>query len=106
MSRSYDRSPPLPPGSGGGNPNAPYDAPYDGPFETYDEPTARPGSPPPYMRDGRNAQSARVPSSVGDSPYEPTGPINPRELTRENPASRTRFAKASCFGKRRMLSTR
>ncbi len=82
MSRSYDRSPPLPPGSGGGNPNAPYDAPYDGPFETYDEPTARPGSPPPYMRDGRNAQSARVPSSVGDSPYEPTGPINPRELTR------------------------
>lgn len=77
MSRSYDRLPPLPPGSDHGQAD-PYDPVYDG----YDEPTQRPTAPPlPPQRDGRSAYPPRPQPPRADDPYAYRGPLSPDELT-------------------------
>ena len=74
MSRSYDRLPPLPPGSDHG-PADTYDPVYDG----YDEPTQRPTAPP--LRDARPVYPPRPQPPRADDGYARGVPLSPDELT-------------------------
>jgi cell division transport system permease protein len=88
MSRSYDRSPPLPPGTGGTGPNDPFDAPFDGPYDApyetpydgYDDPTGRPQASPQYTRDGRQSAGLRPQPLAGAA--NQARPLDPQELSR------------------------
>jgi cell division transport system permease protein len=76
MSRSYDRSPPQPPGGGRGQGDD-YDAFYD----AYEEQTGRPTAP--QSRDaGRAGTGARMPAQPMQSQSRDfRGPLSPQELT-------------------------
>jgi cell division transport system permease protein len=76
MSRSYDRSPPQPPGGGPG-PSEAYDPPYD----AYEQPSGRLVGPPKHMRDGRTAPPTRGRAPAAAPTYGYDGPLSPRELS-------------------------
>jgi cell division transport system permease protein len=80
MSRSYDRSPPLPPGGGPG-PGEAYDAPYDVAYDGYGEPSSRASAPPQYARDARTAPPARGRGPAAATTFDYGGPLTPQDLT-------------------------